>query len=528
MPVNTTNTLYDEGRPYWFKNRVAIAGEEVIKQHAQVFLPPFGMNPDAYKAYLMRASYFNAPGRTHEGMVGLAFKEDPKLTVNGEEVTDPVAVTKNGEGIGIYSKRVVAEQTAVGRVGLYATFPEQESIEVDPYAVIYKTEAIINWRASRIEGKEVPTMIVLHEYYDVPDEEDAFKVVQKDQYRVLALVPPETTAQDITTVEPDKFPALVAAAEQLLGAVEENSALAPKYAVIIYRPSASNKETKPAAASRSGSKKTTKNEDKWVIYSATIPTVRGAPLKEIPFVVCNLNSLEFNKLEEPPLNDQVNVALSAFRTSADLETGRHFTGLPQPCTAGFDVPEGTVMTIGSGVAWNASAAEAKAWYLEFEGKGLESLEKALETKTQQMAILGSRMLEEPKKAVESADTHSQRKVGEESNLKTYITTAERAISQIMQWIYQWKLDVTSADQVGLELNKDFSALPLDPDLMNSLQSQTAGGLMSFETYFYNLDRRGAYPEGTTIDIERNRLSEGVPGSVSGDPMDLDTGATNEE
>ena len=106
-----------------------------------------------------------------------------------------------------------------------------------------------------------------------------------------------------------------------------------------------------------------------------------------------------------PLLDLANVCLSHYRSSADLEHGRHFTALPQVRTSQELIQMNTTKAFmsGQGTAWVIPNEQAKVGFLEFSGQGLGSLERALEQKKKMMAVLGARLLEGPK-GVEAAET----------------------------------------------------------------------------------------------------------------------------
>ncbi|MFX5825171.1 DUF4055 domain-containing protein, partial [Acinetobacter baumannii] len=82
-----------------------------------------------------------------------------------------------------------------------------------------------------------------------------------------------------------------------------------------------------------------------------------------------------------------------YLVSADYEHGCHFAGLPTPVVTGYTPQNGPngeppeKLYIGSAAAWVFPQPDAKAYFLEFEGQGLDALEKNLSRKENQMAIL---------------------------------------------------------------------------------------------------------------------------------------------
>lgn len=109
----------------------------------------------------------------------------------------------------------------------------------------------------------------------------------------------------------------------------------------------------------------------WSVWNEIYPTKVGQSLDKIPFVALSGNELNLNPTQ-PPLMSLVDTNLSMYRTSADLEHGRHFTALPTPYVTGIDGD--SELKIGSGSAWILPDSSSKAGYLEFTGQGLQALE----------------------------------------------------------------------------------------------------------------------------------------------------------
>src|SRR5690606_21487091 len=88
----------------------------------------------------------------------------------------------------------------------------------------------------------------------------------------------------------------------------------------------------------------------WVKDGSPIfPVRRSVRLDFIPFVFVNASGISA-AVSKPPLVDLADVNLSHYRTSADLEHGRHLTALPTPWITGWD-GSGGEFRIGSSTAW---------------------------------------------------------------------------------------------------------------------------------------------------------------------------------
>lgn len=303
-----------------------------------------------------------------------------------------------------------------------------------PYLTLYTAEAITNWFDNNI---------ILNETVYEPDEEDPFKLNAIEQYRQLWL--------------------------------DEG-----KYAVTIWR----KKKTGDGL------------KIEWIPIQTVWPTRRGAPIDKIPFFW--LTPLgKTSRIEKPPLLGLVNVCLSHYRSSADLEHGRHFTGLPTLYITGVGDPDMKV-NVGSTAAILLTNPESKVGYVEFAGQGLVSLENALESKEAMMAVLGASVFQKEGKGVEAAETARIRTSGETNLLSGITTSVEETIKAALEFIAEW-MGVSGAIEVTL--NRDYIESKLDgPTLVGLVQAYQSGAL-SLEQFLYNLQQGELLAPDTDIQEE---------------------------
>jgi hypothetical protein len=322
---------------------------------------------------------------------------------------------------------------------------ENASPYLRPYFTSYAAEQIINWRTIRRDGQTVLTMVVLSETIEEPSD-DYFKVKFIEQYRVL-----ELDADGI-------------------------------YRSRIWRESSNRKE--------------------YEIVSEFVPTRRGDPLNFIPFTFVGPTSIN-SDIEKPPLLDLADVNLSHYRSSADLEHGRHWSGLPTLFFSGFD--ESDEVVVGSSQAIISKKPDARASFIEFSGQGLGAIERALEEKEQKMAALGARLLENPKAGVESAKTVELRQTGEASVLKAMAATTSHALTRALKQYLWWQ--GVEAD-ASVRLNTDFFEVTLSSAELRELIMLWQGGGISYGTLYANLQRGKIARPGISAEQERHiALSE---------------------
>ena len=217
-------------------------------------------------------------------------------------------------------------------------------------------------------------------------------------------------------------------------------------------------------------------------------------------------------VDKLPLADIIAVNLDHYRLNADYKHGLHFTALPTAWLSGFD-PEKD-FKIGSSTAWVSNVQGATAGFLEFTGQGLTTFERAMDRDERLMAILGSRMLEAPKRVGETAEAIELRQSGESSVLMTLALSVSDSVSQVLRWVYWWNStevspdslrSATGEDLVLFQLNTDFTARGLSSDEITAVVSAWQAGAISQETMF-DLFRRGeVLPAGRT-DEEESKLA----------------------
>lgn len=242
-----------------------------------------------------------------------------------------------------------------------------------------------------------------------------------------------------------------------------------------------------------------KDKGGWKVYDELNPTQRGDGLEGIPFI--SMSGDGFNL--EPSMSSLLSLAdmgLSLYRTSADLEHGRHFTALPTPYVTGIDID--SELSIGSGSAWVLPNEQSKVGFLEFSGQGLKALEVAMEEKRSMMASLGAQLLQSQKSGVEASDTVRIRQNAEASTLISTVKSVETAVQTALQVMADWegiKGDVT------VKLNTDFVDTKIGAQDMTSLMGAWQSGAISHETFLYNMKRGEILEPEVSIEDEKDRI-----------------------
>ncbi len=461
MSVDVQHRLHVEFLERWTRCRDTFEGTDAVKGAKEKYLPALDShkaeaNDTEYKKYLMRALFFNAMGRTVEGLSGFIFQKSPIVDVPAGIKKDLEDITKTGVDINTFALWAGRELLTTGRFGilvdLLADDPDSPSEEQKrPYISGYVAEDIINWRTERRgDDPSVLTHVVLREYAEEPNPKDAFEMLEIEQFRVLELT-------------------------------EEG------YSQTVFRK--------------------VPNTDDFIISTPTMfPERLGEKLDFIPFICLGPTELSCN-VSKPPLIDMVDVNLSHYRTMADLEHGRHFTALPTPYVSGSRESD-TPLFMGSAVAWDLETG-GSAGMVEFSGAGLAALVIAEQDKRKMMAVLGARLLEEAPNSPETATAFIGRHSGEGATLRTMCFVLGKALTQVVQIMAWW---VSNADfpkdvKASVELNKEFMMVKMNSQEVQAQLQLLQAEAISYATFYNNITLGGWTRPGVDVEEERNEIEK---------------------
>ena len=442
MPVNSLHPKYTKYMGQWERCRDVVEGSDAVKAKGTKYLPKLSAQKKAdYQAYKKRALFFSAAGRSLQGLVGTMTRRTP--TINQEGMDDHFNDTSlHNKSFKELFTDSTEEVLTVGRYGMLADVATSGG---RAYIAIYESECILNWRHDD-QGNLI--MVVLRETLWEPDTQDPFVLTEKIQYRHLFL------RNGVYTVE-------------------------------IYAPESNAPNTVNTASTPNTS----------VPKETYTPTIRGETMNFIPFVCVTPTGLDMEPAK-PPILDIVDVNLSQYITSADLENGRHFVALPTPVVTGAesDAP----LKVGGTEAWVIGNDKAKAYYLEFQGQGLQSLEKAMAEKTSQMAQFSSRLMDTSTRGSEAAETVRLRHSADSATLSSVAVALEEGFNLVFSYVAMFD----GVESPEIELNKDFLDTKLTPAELTALTNSYITGSIDLETYIYNLERGELLPHGKqTMDTE---------------------------
>lgn len=448
MPVTTLNKQYEELLPKWTRCRDVASGGDIVKRKGITYLPPLDshkVDATKYEEYKMRALFYNATGRTVDGLAGGIFQKAPAIEVEGPAEEHIKDITLTGEPLDMFALKVTKEHLITGRYGILVDMSTEEAVEPRPYWVGYAAEDIINWRFKNLGGDKELCLVVLRETEDKLEPGDEFDFKPVNRFRVLRLNDAGVYTQQVYTEAPGQ----------------------------------------PGS-----------NEKKYLAGDIITPTRKQEPLDFIPFA---LPWAVFS----PPLLDLVDVNLSHYRGNADLKHGLHYTALPTPWVSGQSAVDASKpLRIGSGTAWSLEK-EGRAGMLEFTGRGLGSIRQDLQDMQRMMATLGARLLEEAPRYTETATAVSMRHAGDYATLRTLGQIVEQELTWALK-VHTWWLsdeELVIAMKSNVELNKIFYDQTLTADELRALLLALQSNSISYKSFYSRLSNAGWLREGISAEEE---------------------------
>lgn len=462
MPVNSPSSYYESMLGKWTRCRDCFEGSDAVKAKDTAYLPALDSHVGAdgtaqYAAYKKRALFFNATGRTVKGLAGAVFQKDISVTAPPRIEDHLGDVTLAGDPLEQFAAEIMHEDLAVGRYGILLDMASEDAPEKRCYWVWYRAEDIISVRRERRGGDEILTRVVLSETVEESDEDDPFVTKAVPQHRVL----------------------------ELLDGI---------YTQTIWR-------------------EESENSGVWVVTETVEPMRRGIKLDFIPFVL--------SADKKPPLVDLVDVNLSHYMSSADHKHGLHMVALPTPWVAGMmGSGDGEDQPIGPSNVWLLEK-EGRAGMLEFTGAGLAAIRQDMQDMQAMMATLGARLLEEQARANETATAVQMRHAGEHATLRAEAGAVEADLTLALQ-IHGWWMGTEAKPSdvdASVELNKDFMAVQMGPEMLKAWIMALQADEVSFDTFWFNLERGELAMPGRTAEEEQAAIArEG--GVVGGEEFDI--------
>jgi hypothetical protein len=453
----------DHWTPRWKKIDDVVAGEYAVKKAGDAYLPrpnptdESDQNLARYDQYVQRAVFFNATGRTLEGLVGIAYRRQPEIEIPSSMEFVRTDIDGAGGGLVNQSHRVLEDTFRHGRAALLVDFPianetislaQLQAGRIHATITAYKANQIINWR---INQNQDLSLVVLYEQLE---DEDGYATKIIEQWRELAL--------GTLSTEDDDAPV--------------------RYVVRIWR--------------RGGAEGSGRPE---IVEEYEPKDARGKPWEFIPFTF--VGAMDNNaEVDKPPLEDLANLNLAHYRNSAEFEESTFFVGQPTIVFTGLDdqwVKDMQDMGVYVG-SREAIPLPEGANAMMLQAKENTAAERGMEMKERQMVATGARLLTHGE-AIKTAEQSRSETAAAHSVLSLVCDNVSSAYVLALSWAL---LFTQAGDgDVNFTIPTDFTGLSADPTLLSALVAGWQGGALPRSDLFAALRQLGVIdPEKTDQEI----------------------------
>lgn len=409
MPIDSIHPYYRDRQEDWLDCRTAFEGQRAVKHAGVRYLPKLKGQSNEEYAAYRGRALFYSITSKTLSALLGMAMDKPPEIVAPDKMKSYFEDNSGTQFMEVLAN-AISEVLLMGRYGVLVDRPIDGG---KPFITKYKTEDIINWDVTD-DGRL--TMVVLREAYVAKAKDDEYVWEEKIRYRKLEI-------------------------------------LNGRLSITVHEP---------------------QDERNTTFQSSTPTTITntGVEMSYIPFFSVNTLGLDMCP-SKPPMQDIVDINYSHYRTSADLEHGRHFTGLPTPYVTGAEI-NGS-LNIGSVSAWVIPDANAKVGFLEFTGQGLQSLEKALAEKQSQLASLSARLVDNSTRGSEAAETVKLRYLSETASLRAIVRAVEAFVNAVYNCIAD--MEGLGKNSVNITLNKDFLSNRLTAQELTAwVEAYIAGGV----------------------------------------------------
>ena len=456
---------YRDALAAWALVSDVCAGQAAVKAKGATYLPQPNASDTSdenalrYTQYLARAAFYNATGRTLQGLVGAAYRKWPMLDAPG--AIGYVAEDVDGAGVSVYqqSQSALGQVLKLGRHALLVDYPTTDAPASRADMATGKVRAtiasidatqVINWRAERIGAQYRLTLVVIAETRETVTE-DGFGLSAEPQYRVLRLTEVGYTWE-------------------------------------IWR---------------AGQKGIELAEGPFVVLDGA-----GRPWDEIPFTFIGATNND-SSIDAAPLYDLAEVNIAHYRNSADYEDSAYFCGQAQPWMSGLteewrDHLQQQGIFIGS----RAPILLPQGGQFGFAQAQPNTLAKeAMDQKEAQMVALGARLVQ-PGSAVKTATEAQGEQEAEHSVLSLACSNVSEAYSKALGWMARF---MGADGEAALTLSQDFVEQRLDPAMLTALIGAWQSGKLPEADLWEQLRKYGVIDGEKDDETIRGELETQDPG-----------------
>jgi len=452
--INYHHPAFDEFLPEWELISDCVDGERKVKQKRKKYLPhpsSDSANDDPlderYNAYLNRAAFINATGRTLSGLLGIAFNKAPKIELKGS--IDCIENDSDGEGqpLAQLIRDALSQVLKRGRAGILTDYTsagvQTEASKGKPIFRLFTAKQIINWRVTK--GK---TSLVVVYYEEPAEDNDGFDVVMEGHWIELRLINNFAHARRW-----DKSNDGIACGELI--------------------------ELKDA---------------------------NGKTLDELPWSWIGSSNNDHTP-DSPPLADIAYVNIKHYQAEADISEAAHTVGQPMVALTGLTDDWATnYLSNGFIVGSRKGVMLPVGGDLKFaQAEDRNIVITVAERREKQMAMLGAKLVERNSSARTATQAGDEAQT-DNSILSLCAGNVEQAVNRALKFAIQF----AGSGEGRVELNKKYDIANLDSQAITALMAAVQSGGLRLIDFIRYQQRIGLIPADEKPDDIVEQLNEQEP------------------
>lgn len=223
-----------------------------------------------------------------------------------------------------------------------------------------------------------------------------------------------------------------------------------------------------------------------------------------------------------PLLDLAYQNVAHWQSSSDQQTILHIARVPILYASGFS--DDDQLTVGASSFVRTTNENAKIGYAEHSGAAIGAGEESIRRIEDQMKQTGAELLVQKARITTATQTVSEGE-GSKSILQRIAENFEESLEDCLELMAEWK--GIKAPEIEVTLYKDFGAAALGEQTAQTILAAVAGNVISPETGFNELKRRGLIRPDLEWEEEAPKIEAAKAAAAAMTPKPEDTTETHD-
>lgn len=483
-PIATTGVdfpvpEYFQMQPYWQITSDLYGGTPSMRTAGETYLPKFSKeSTDDYKSRLDRTFLFPGFRRSVKALTGFPFSKAIEREGQSSKIDEFLSdVDLQDNPVDVWSQSVFEHALREGHTHILVDMPSVEGSPTNreirdrgirPYLKHLTPDQVIGWKYGMIRSLPVLTQLRIREIVKRDKQGNAYEQEFWERIRVY----------DLTE-----------------SGVAVSVYQAPASMPIFNEPAMSSTSVQFSAAQSSAGTTRGGTGFAWELIEGPV-MLRGVNFIPIHTFYTNRTSFLMSK---PPLIDLAYANIEHWQSTSDQNNLLHFARVPRMAFYGWDSE--TPINFDSSIGIKNSDVQAKAEWIELDGKSIEEGRNSIKDIEERMAVEGVRLLkrETPSRTATEA---TQNRIENMSELGTYAMSFSSILQKAVRTMALFAGEKDPGVSAGtFSVYSDFGLqLASSTELTVLMQSRIAGEI-THRTFLKELRRREVLDDSVDIDAE---------------------------